>query len=67
VFIELEAGQCWRWLGCFGERIVLLLLTRFEPISPPYILVIVLTMLPYTYLTILIKRNGGFGLGVFDS
>jgi hypothetical protein len=65
--IDLEFGQCWRWLGYFGEGIILLLLTRFELRSPPYILVIVLKMLPGIDLTILIRRDGGFGFGVFDS
>jgi len=29
-FMDLEAGWAWRWSGCFGEEIDLLLLLRSE-------------------------------------
>jgi len=42
------------WSGCFGENIVVLLLTRFQPqIFPVYILVIVLTKLLHIDLKIM--------------
>ncbi len=70
--LSRRLGGCWSCSGYFGEEIVLLLLPRFEPPDlPAYILVIVLTVLPHTDLkiiekSILIKRDGRFGLGVFD-